>query len=89
MPLDLEEGTDTVHSSLCPLRSNLNVYDRVCPGKHFAEDSLFITMASILATFDISKALDEEGMEITPSAEYTDSAITYAFNPHDSRGIEA
>jgi cytochrome P450 len=44
---------------------------RVCPGSHFAEVSLFLNIASILATFDIFKAVDDQGREIDPVIEYT------------------
>jgi cytochrome P450 len=48
---------------------------RVCPGRHLVADSLFITIASVLATFDISKAVDEKGNFITPVEEYTSGVI--------------
>jgi cytochrome P450 len=48
---------------------------RVCPGMHFAEVSLFNNIAGILATFDISKALDEQDNEVEPLVEYTDNVI--------------
>ncbi|KAH9893508.1 CyP450 monooxygenase [Cubamyces lactineus] len=35
---------------------------RVCPGKHFAEDSLFINIASVLHVYDIMPAMDEHGL---------------------------
>ncbi|KDQ21084.1 hypothetical protein BOTBODRAFT_62111 [Botryobasidium botryosum FD-172 SS1] len=43
---------------------------RACIGKHFAESTLFIAFASILATFDISKARDENGREIEPDVNF-------------------
>jgi len=39
---------------------------RACPGRHWAESTLFLTMASVLATFNISKARDEFDNEIEP-----------------------
>ncbi|KAF9463048.1 cytochrome P450 [Collybia nuda] len=39
---------------------------RICPGRHFADDSLWIAMATILATLSISRATDSEGGEIIP-----------------------
>jgi hypothetical protein len=42
---------------------------------HFAEVSLFNNIAGILATFDISKALDEQDNEVEPLVEYTDNVI--------------
>jgi cytochrome P450 len=44
---------------------------RVCPGAHFAKVSLFLDVAGILATFDILKAVDDQGREIDPGIEYT------------------
>ncbi|KAG7440087.1 cytochrome P450 [Guyanagaster necrorhizus] len=40
---------------------------RICPGRHLAYASVWITVASILAVFDITKAVDENGMIIEPS----------------------
>lgn len=44
-------------------------------GSHFAELSLFLNIASILATFDIRKALGPDGKEIDPPIEWT-SGVT-------------
>ncbi|CAK5271974.1 unnamed protein product [Mycena citricolor] len=43
---------------------------RICPGRHLAVDTLWITIASILATFDIEKILDESGDPVEPSYAY-------------------
>ncbi|KAF7334612.1 hypothetical protein MVEN_02291300 [Mycena venus] len=43
---------------------------RTCPGQYMALDSLWITAASLLAAFDITKAVGEDGKEIEPSGEY-------------------
>ena len=50
---------------------------RVCPGKAFAESSMFLLMSNIVATMDLTKALDEAGNPITPSVEFNKSAIRY------------
>ncbi|KAF8073622.1 cytochrome P450 [Lyophyllum atratum] len=39
---------------------------RICPGRHLADDSLWIAIATILSTASISKAIGEDGNEITP-----------------------
>jgi len=44
---------------------------RVCPGAHFAEVSLLLNIASILAVFSISPAVDDRGKAIEPRIEYT------------------
>jgi len=48
---------------------------RICPGRHVADASMWIAIASVLATLSISKALDESGKEITPRVAFT-SGIT-------------
>ncbi|KAF4564799.1 hypothetical protein EYR40_010971 [Pleurotus pulmonarius] len=39
---------------------------RICPGRHLAHASVFIAVATIFATLNISKAKDEHGSEVTP-----------------------
>ncbi|CAL1715497.1 unnamed protein product [Somion occarium] len=50
---------------------------RICPGKNLAKDSLWITIASILASFTIEKATDDNGRPITPSEEYESGLVSY------------
>ena len=45
---------------------------RICVGKHLAEASLWIVVASFLSTMTISKAKNDQGMEIIPEVEFTD-----------------
>ncbi|KDQ08761.1 hypothetical protein BOTBODRAFT_59124 [Botryobasidium botryosum FD-172 SS1] len=49
---------------------------RSCVGNHFADASLFINMAYMLATFNISKARDEAGNEIEPKVKYVSGLIS-------------
>ncbi|KAG6889519.1 hypothetical protein C0995_000400 [Termitomyces sp. Mi166 len=48
---------------------------RVCPGRFMAYSSVWITMASIIATFDIEKARDTNGKVIEPSHEYRSAIV--------------
>lgn len=48
---------------------------RVCPGQAFAIHTITIAMAHILATFNITKPLDEDGNVVEPSCEYTSGNI--------------
>ncbi|KAF8074603.1 cytochrome P450 [Lyophyllum atratum] len=41
---------------------------RVCPGRHLADDSLWIVIATVLATMSISKAIGKDGKEIIPDS---------------------
>ncbi|KAI0746370.1 cytochrome P450 [Daedaleopsis nitida] len=50
---------------------------RVCPGRHLAENSLFILIATILATFNISK-YEEEELQV----KFTQGLVSY---PHPFR----
>ncbi|THH17674.1 hypothetical protein EW146_g3176 [Bondarzewia mesenterica] len=50
---------------------------RICPGRFMARASVWIAIASVLAVFDISKAVDENGKEIEPVDEYTSGIVVY------------
>lgn len=50
---------------------------RICPGKHFAVRVLWLTIARVLATFDVSKCLDENGDTIVPDGKYTFGGVTH------------
>ena len=43
---------------------------RTCPGSHMALSAIWITIASVLAVYNISNALDEDGKIIIPAADY-------------------
>lgn len=51
------------------------VLHRICPGRHFAEASLFIMIASVLHTLAIDQAVDEHGNTIQPVAKMTYGVI--------------
>lgn len=53
---------------------------RVCPGQHIGEASIFIQIASVLATLDISKATDESGKTIEPEVAFTSTIVRYFFS---------
>ena len=50
---------------------------RICPGRHLAEASVWIVIATILASFDISPGKDENGNPITPKAEFNVALTRY------------
>lgn len=39
---------------------------RICPGRRLAESTIFLSVAKVLATFEIGKARDTQGREIEP-----------------------
>lgn len=50
---------------------------RICAGRYFALDAVWLSVACILATFDITKPLDENGNPIEPSGEYTTGLLSH------------
>ncbi|KAJ7467466.1 cytochrome P450 [Mycena latifolia] len=50
---------------------------RICPGRHMATSSLWITVASVLASFEITRAVGDDGQIIEPSFKYV-SGLTSA-----------
>ncbi|KIK66031.1 hypothetical protein GYMLUDRAFT_158739 [Collybiopsis luxurians FD-317 M1] len=44
---------------------------RVCPGRYMADNTVWLTIASVLATLTISKAKDEKGSSIEIPGEFT------------------
>lgn len=56
--------------------------DRVCPGRHFAVSSLWFFTAGLVASFDISKALDNQGNEITPPLDFLEGFVRYVVSSY-------
>ncbi|KAF5338671.1 hypothetical protein D9758_018031 [Tetrapyrgos nigripes] len=48
---------------------------RVCAGQDFVVSTMWMAIASILACFDVTRDVDEDGNEIDPSVEYTSGTI--------------
>ncbi|EMD35326.1 hypothetical protein CERSUDRAFT_96445 [Gelatoporia subvermispora B] len=57
---------------------------RICPGRHFSDAMLFITIASILHVFSISPTLDERGSPVYPDVQL-DSVVApiSSYTPYD------
>lgn len=49
---------------------------RICPGRHVGNASMWIAIASMLATFDLLKAQDDSGNEIDFSPQFTTGATS-------------
>ncbi|KAJ8463546.1 hypothetical protein ONZ51_g10187 [Trametes cubensis] len=49
---------------------------RICPGRHFADNSLFINIASLLHVFDIKPAVDERGATIPVKYSMTSGLVS-------------
>ena len=50
---------------------------RTCPGGHMANDTVWIAVASILATMNIQKAVDDAGNSIEPTYECSPNLISW------------
>ncbi|KAF9807685.1 hypothetical protein IEO21_08122 [Rhodonia placenta] len=50
---------------------------RVCPGKVLADNTIFMFVACALATLNISKAVDSDGLPIEPYVQYTGGTISH------------
>ncbi|KAF5378966.1 hypothetical protein D9757_009110 [Collybiopsis confluens] len=48
---------------------------RTCAGKNVAQSALWLSVASLLACFNISRTLNDKGEEIYPSTEFEDGVI--------------
>ena len=49
---------------------------RVCPGQHMAYDTMWITIACVLASLEIGKAKDGTGREVEVTEEFVSSFVT-------------
>ena len=49
---------------------------RICPGRFMARSSMWITVASVLATFEISPVVDSRGVPQIPKEEYSVGIIS-------------
>ncbi|KAJ7671061.1 cytochrome P450 [Mycena rosella] len=67
---------------------------RVCPGRHMARASVFIAAVSVLATFDITKAVGEDGQVLEPTYEYFSGLVSMplpfkcSIKPRSQRSVE-
>lgn len=48
---------------------------RICPGRFLALEALWLAIVSVLAVFDIVRAVDDEGKEIIPDGEYLSGVV--------------
>ncbi|KAJ6471903.1 cytochrome P450 [Mycena sanguinolenta] len=67
---------------------------RICPGRHMAQDSIWINVVSILATFNIAKAVGDDGQVIEPTHEYSSGLVSMplpfkcSINPRSKRAVD-
>ncbi|EOA92259.1 uncharacterized protein SETTUDRAFT_114627 [Exserohilum turcica Et28A] len=60
-------------------RSHIFGYGRrICPGRHVADNALFVTIAQTLAVFEITKALDAAGRVLEPDVRFEPGTVSHA-----------
>ncbi|KAF9533208.1 cytochrome P450 [Crepidotus variabilis] len=52
---------------------------RVCPGRHLASNTIWLTIATVLALFNMGKKMDADGNEIPVEADFTTGLMTHPF----------
>lgn len=50
---------------------------RQCPGNHLVDSSIWLLIVSMLATLDISKAVDEHGNTVEPTVNFDNAVFRY------------
>ncbi|KAF1842847.1 cytochrome P450 [Cucurbitaria berberidis CBS 394.84] len=50
---------------------------RVCPGRYVADNALFITIAQVLAVFNIEKPVDANGKPVEPALEFEPGVVSH------------
>jgi cytochrome P450 len=79
---------------LDPASATFGYGRRICPGRFVATSSVWITLASILAVFDITKPVDKYGRAIEPSDEglaglmYVPKSLKCNFTPRSKDAYE-
>ncbi|CCM01370.1 uncharacterized protein FIBRA_03420 [Fibroporia radiculosa] len=72
------EGMDEEEADLKdPRRVVFGSGRRICPGRQLGERSIWLAVARITATFDIKKARDASGVEITPEASFPPGSVSH------------
>ncbi|KAH9049218.1 cytochrome P450 [Lactarius deliciosus] len=69
--------TEKRAAELDPHRILFGYGRRSCPGMHLADASMFLYMATILAAFDISKAVDDCGHVIEVKADFSSGLVSH------------
>jgi len=68
-------GTSEGVPSLRPQEYAFGFGRRLCPGQNWAEHIIFIAVSSILATFNIEKAIGPDGTPIPPNDDFFPSGV--------------
>ncbi|KDR68694.1 hypothetical protein GALMADRAFT_78276 [Galerina marginata CBS 339.88] len=50
---------------------------RICPGRHLVQNTAWLSIASILSVYNISKPIDGDGKVVEPLIQYTDGLVSH------------
>ncbi|KAF7760173.1 hypothetical protein Agabi119p4_10849 [Agaricus bisporus var. burnettii] len=50
---------------------------RICPGRYFSDNSLFIMIASVLAVYDVKPQIDDNGREVEIKVDVTGELLSH------------
>jgi len=50
---------------------------RICPGRHFSDNSLYSIVSCLLAVYDIKPPVDDQGNSLKLKPEFTSGLLTY------------
>ncbi|KAG7087715.1 hypothetical protein E1B28_013662 [Marasmius oreades] len=50
---------------------------RRCPGRHFADTGLWLSLATVVATMDISKSIDDQGRDVVPEVAFKSGFVRH------------
>ncbi|KAK1218172.1 hypothetical protein PQX77_019157 [Marasmius sp. AFHP31] len=64
-----------MNSDIRDVTSGFEVRRRICPGKQLTMSTIYLMIMSMLAVFDISKAVNENGKLIEPNTKFTSNSI--------------
>lgn len=60
-----------------PSCTMFNLHPSICPGKDFGDATVWLAAVNMLAAFDIRKARDDTGREVTPIPSFSSGMIRY------------
>lgn len=75
-PLHLVSEGGRFYEVMCLTKQVFTAY-RVCPGRFFAENALFLFIASFLHILKVAPPLDEQGNPIQLQAKMTNGGLSY------------
>ncbi|KZT40804.1 cytochrome P450 [Sistotremastrum suecicum HHB10207 ss-3] len=83
--LDYSQGRASLRTDIAsdPEDITFGFGRRICPGRHLASSSLWITMATLLTFFEIKVPKDQDGKEIMPNIDYVTHIVSH---PEPYRG---